>query len=308
MSATQHLGKYSALMTLISKEAADQYFNSLSKDNKTAFLKEAGIFNMGANALRSVAGGIGGAWKARGAAKAVGAEARALGGMATHAPNPALAGEFAQGAQAALARRSTMPTMGQGFTTGRAQAIQANQARAAAQAQANTARKFESAQGQYNKALQTQGRPVPNAPTTYATPATQNTQTTQATNPKTPEKPGFIGKWMGRIGMGAMAANALGQGSQEANQRLASFNGPESLLKQALHMGLQDAIDLGSYGLLLAGPAAELIAPNFAHQYHAPLLGADLAGLALLARHHIPGLKPEAEPLTEAQIAQVQNA
>lgn len=107
------------------------------------------------------------------------------------------------------------------------------------------------------------------------------------------------------LGMGAMtaagAAGAFGQGvNAKTGSALAgapSGSGPTAkspLTKRALAMGLHDAIDLGAYGLLAAGPVAEVVSPAWAEHHHAALAGADLAGLGLLARHHlpIPGIKP----------------
>lgn len=90
------------------------------------------------------------------------------------------------------------------------------------------------------------------------------------------------------LGMGAMTAVGAGQAFAQGASKSAS------LVKRALGAGLHDALDLGAYGLLAAGPFAELAAPQWAEHHHGALAAADLAGLGVLARHHIPGLKPAA--------------
>ncbi len=104
------------------------------------------------------------------------------------------------------------------------------------------------------------------------------------------QRPGMFRRALGWGGT-ALGVASMGQAAYQGMQRQASYN--PSLAKYALNLGLQDAIDLGSYGLLMAGPATEIAAPEFAEEHRNALLGADLAGLALLTRHHIPGLKPE---------------
>jgi len=116
------------------------------------------------------------------------------------------------------------------------------------------------------------------------------------------DKPGGFDKWMGRAGT-AMTVAGAGQAFMGAAdpQREVVGSDQSYLPKLALFAGLemakkamkpQDMVDLAAYGLLSAGPAAEIIAPHWAEEHKTPLLGADLAGLGLLARHHIPGLKP----------------
>jgi hypothetical protein len=127
-------------------------------------------------------------------------------------------------------------------------------------------------------------------------PTTSNTRVPVQPDPK---RRGLLGKAFNNVvvpgltvaGVGsAMFAAGGGSGGMDVEASLKKA----SLARRAIKLALDgnDAIDLGAYGLLAAGPVAE-IATHVPEKYKPLLLGADLAGLALLARHHIPGLAPE---------------
>ncbi len=111
-----------------------------------------------------------------------------------------------------------------------------------------------------------------------------------------PAGPGAFEKWTGRIGTGMAVAGAGQAFMGAADQRPPTMASDQSLTKQALLEGLKnlvpqttdDKVDLAAYGLLGSGVGAQLLAPKLHDKYHNLALGADLAGLALLARHHIP--------------------
>jgi hypothetical protein len=105
----------------------------------------------------------------------------------------------------------------------------------------------------------------------------------------TAAKPGLLSRGIDAIGTGMTVAGA---GSAAWGAMNPSQPKTASLTKRALAMGLHDALDLGAYGLLAAGPVAEIAKPEWAEHNHRQLAAADVLGLGILARHHIPGLKP----------------
>jgi hypothetical protein len=96
---------------------------------------------------------------------------------------------------------------------------------------------------------------------------------------------------MGMTGLGLYgAAQAAGQAAN-VNPKMAGLMALGKGMKiPALGPGMRNAVDLGGYGLLAAGPAAEMVAPNFAEKHHKALALADLLGLGVVSRDHwMPG-------------------
>ena len=87
----------------------------------------------------------------------------------------------------------------------------------------------------------------------------------------------------GMTAMGAAQKNVPGVGTIGMSGKIAAD-------KAANATPLGHALDLAAYGALVAGPVAHIVAPEWAHQNEKYLLGADIAGLGVLAREHVPGM------------------